>query len=237
MKKTLFICLISLGFQNPLISDHGPFSIKNESDIHQLHLGITKTTNPKGEIKNFGIRACSTKELDFVKPWRSAKKETIPFKIKTEAIVAFGLSGNIGSGLSNNKASGLIGAITNPISLPLSVISKKGDIFQYYILSLNKENGRVSQRTISLYSQKDVNYLNQYLNLATGYNHDEQLTYKELENKFKNLNEKTSMDENINCDYMGKYGKRSKGKKKPNKESSLKVNCDSPVWEKKPRCL
>ena len=235
MKKFFLVIFISLGFQQSVFSHHGPFSNEDKLAIHQLHLGITTTTDPNGIIKNFGIRACSTKELDFVRPWRSSKKGTIPFKINTEDIVAFGLSVNVGSGLGNHNAAGLISAVTNPISIPLSIIrGGSKDTFQYSILTLNKKNGRVAQRNITLYSQEDVNYLNQYLNLSTGYNHCEQLTYIELENKFKVLKDKSDLENNNECSYMEKYGYSETIKKKS--KESIQINCDSPVWKNKPRC-
>ena len=57
-------------------------------------------------------------------------------------------------------------------------------------LTINKENGRIAQRGITLYSQEDVDYLNNYLKTATGYNPGEQLTNKELEKKYLLLKQK-----------------------------------------------
>ena len=185
MNRFLLTIILTCGSSLPSFADHGPFSMENGSNIHELHLGVTETINPTGEPKRFGIRACSTKELDFVNPWRSSQKGTIPFKVRTEEIVAFGLAGSLNSGLNKGNVAGAIGVITNPLSLPLSLISKEGgNNFQYSLLTINKENGRISQRFITLYSQKDVNYLNDYLKTSTGYNPGEQLTNKELEEKY-----------------------------------------------------
>lgn len=185
MKRFLFVIILSFGSSLPSFADHGPFSIENESKIHELHLGIGETINQTGEPKRFGIRACSTEELDFVNPWHSAQKGTIPFKVRTEEIVAFGLSGTVNSGFkTGNAAAGAIRIITNPISLPLSIFSNgNSNNFQYSLLTINKNNGRIAQRGITLYSQNDVNYLDQYLKTSTGYNPGEQLTSQELEKK------------------------------------------------------
>ena len=169
-------------------------------------------------------------------PWRSSQKGTIPFKVRTEEIVAFGLAGSLNSGFNKGNVSGAIGVITNPLSLPLSLISKDGNNFQYSLLTISKENGRISQRFITLYSQKDVNYLNDYLKTSTGYNPGEQLTNKELEKKYFLLKQKKDSI-SINCGYMEKYGQiRTKKKAKSSTKSSIKVNCNSQVWKKRPQC-
>ena len=132
-----------------------------------------------------------------------------------------------------------IGAITNPISLPLSIFSKGNrKNFQYSILTINKENGRIAQRGINLYSQKDIKYLNDYLNLSTGYNSSEQLTSEELGSKYLLLKQKEVLPSSINCDYMEKYGQiRTKKSSSRNlTKTSIKVNCNSPVWKKRPEC-
>ena len=152
MKRFLLTIILTCGSSLPSFADHGPFSMENGSSIHELHLGVTETINPTGEPKRFGIRACSTKELDFVNPWRSSQKGTIPFKVRTEEIVAFGLAGTINSGFNTGNASRTIGVITNPLSLPLALISSGGgNNFQYSLLTINKENGRIAQRGITLY--------------------------------------------------------------------------------------
>ena len=93
MKRLLLPLLAALAFPTAVLSDHGPFNNEDNSEIHQLHLGTTTTTNPDGEAKTYGIRACSTKELNFVRPWyRGRWKGTVPFAINTENVVAFGLS-------------------------------------------------------------------------------------------------------------------------------------------------
>ena len=237
MKRFLLTIILTLGSSLPSFADHGPFSMENRSSIHELHLGIGETINATGEPKRFGIRACSTKELDFVNPWRSSQKGTIPFKVRTEEIVAFGLAGSLNSGLNKGNFAGAIGVISNPLSLPLSLISKEGgNNFQYSLLNINKENGRISQRFITLYSQKDVNYLNDYLKTSTGYNPGEQLTNKELEKKYLLLKQKKDSI-SINCGYMEKYGQiRAKKKAKLSTKSSIKVNCNSQVWKKRPQC-
>ena len=241
LKKLLFILFLNFGSYQSSLADHGPFSIKNQSEIHELHLGIVLTTNFTGEPKRFGIRACTTTELDFVNPWRSAQKGTIPFKVKTQDIVAFGLAGTISSRFNNGNAVGslgsrAIGAITNPISLPLSIFSKgTRDTFQYSIFTINNENGRIAQRGIILYSQKDVNYLNDYLKKSTGYNPSEQLTNEELEKKYIFLKNKVNIKKPINCNYMKKYG-QSVTKREKSKNKSTKFDCDSPVWKKRPQC-
>ena len=159
MKRFLPIIILTFGSSLPSFAHHGPFSMKEGSSIHELHLGVIETINPTGEPKRFGIRACSTKELDFVNPWRSSQKGTIPFKVRTEEIVAFGLAGSLNSGVNKGNVAGAIGVITNPLSLPLALISKGGDNFQYSLLTLNNENGRIAQRGITLYSQQDVDYI------------------------------------------------------------------------------
>ena len=237
MKRFLLTIILTCGSSLPSFADHGPFSMENGSKIHELHLGIVETINPTGEPKRFGIRACSTKELDFVNPWRSSQKGTIPFKVRTEEIVAFGLAGSLNSGFNKGNVSGAIGVITNPLSLPLSLISKEGgNNFQYSLLTINKENGRIAQRGITLYSQKDVNYLNDYLKTSTGYNPSEQLTNQELEKKYLLLKQKKDSI-SINCGYMEKYGQiRAKKKTKLSTKSSIKVDCNSRVWKKRPQC-
>ena len=237
MKRFLLTIILTCGSSLPSFASHGPFSMENGSSIHELHLGVIETINPTGEPKRFGIRACSTKELDFVNPWRSSQKGTIPFKVRTEEIVAFGLAGSLNSGFNKGNVAGAIGVITNPLSLPLALISREGgNNFQYSLLTLNKENGRIAQRGITLYSQKDVNYLNDYLKTATGYNPGEQLTNKELEKKYLLLKQKKETL-SINCGYMGKYGQiRAKKKANSSKKLSIKVNCNSRVWKKRPQC-
>ena len=238
MKRFLLTIILTFGSSLPSFAHHGPFSMENGSSIHELHLGVIETINPTGEPKRFGIRACSTKELDFVNPWRSSQKGTIPFKVRTEEIVAFGLAGSLNSGFNKgNVAGAAIGVITNPLSLPLSLISKEGgNNFQYSLLTINKENGRIAQRFITLYSQKDVNYLNDYLKTSTGYNPGEQLTNQELEKKYLLLKQKKGSI-SINCGYMEKYGQiRAKKKAKSSTKSSIKVNCNSQVWKKRPQC-
>ena len=234
MKRFLLTIILTIGPSLPSFAHHGPFSMENGSNIHELHLGIVDTINPTGEPKRFGIRACSTKELDFVNPWRSSQKGTIPFKLRTEEIVAFGLAGTLNSGFNKGNVAGAIGVITNPLSLPLALISKGGDNFQYSLLTLNNENGRIAQRGITLYSQQDVNYLNDYLKTSTGYNPGEQLTNQELEKKYLLLKQKKDSI-SINCGYMEKYG-QIKDKKKALTKSSTKVNCNSPIWKKRPQC-
>ena len=232
MKRLLLTIILTFGSSLPSFADHGPFSMG-----HELHLGIGETINATGEPKRFGIRACSTKELDFVNPWRSSQKGTIPFKVRTEEIVAFGLAGTINSGFNTGNAARAIGVISNPISLPLALFSSGGDSnFQYSLLTINKENGRIAQRGITLYSQKDVNYLNDYLKTSTGYNPGEQLTNQELEEKYLLLKQKKDSI-SINCSYMEKYGQiRAKKKAKSSTKSSIKVNCNSQVWKKRPQC-
>ena len=235
MKRFLFILFLTLGSPLSSFAHHGPFSLDNESNIHELHLGLGDTLNPTGEPKRFGIRACSKEELDFVIPWRSAQKGTIPFKVRTEEIVAFGLAGTINSGFNTGNSSGAISrVIANPISLPLSILSRGGgNTFQYSLLTINKENGRIAQRGITLYSQEDVNYLNDYLKTSTGYNPGEQLTNQELEEKYLLLKRKRNSG-SINCEYMENYGQiRTKNK---STKSSIKVNCNSPVWKKRLKC-
>ena len=238
MKRFLLTIILTCGSSLPSFANHGPFSMENGSSIHELHLGVIETINPTGEPKRFGIRACSTKELDFVNPWRSSQKGTIPFKVRTEEIVAFGLAGSLNSGFNKgNVAGAAIGVITNPLSLPISLISKEGgNNFQYSLLTINKENGRIAQRFITLYSQKDVNYLNDYLKTSTGYNPGEQLTNQELEKKYLLLKQKKDSI-SINCGYIQKYGQiRAKKKAKLSRKSSIKVNCNSQVWKKRPQC-
>ena len=248
MSKLLIALLAAVALPTAVLSDHGPFNNEGNSEIHQLHLGTTTTTNPNGEAKTYGIRACSTKELNFVRPWyRGRWKGTVPFDINTENVVAFGLSSEMNSGFRTGNAAaitgaGVVGAVAMPIALPLALVtSGGGKFYQYSILTINSENGRVAQRNIKLYSEKDVNYLNQYLNVSTGYNPGEQLTYKELEEKFTFLKEKNNIENKINCSYMQKYGtiipeKKKKKDKASTSKSSVKVNCDSPVWKNKPRC-
>ena len=248
MSKLLIALLAAVALPTAVLSDHGPFNNEGNSEIHQLHLGTTTTTNPNGEAKTYGIRACSTKELNFVRPWyRGRWKGTVPFDINTENVVAFGLSSEMNSGFRTGNAAaltgaGVVGAVAMPIALPLALVtSGGGKFYQYSILTINSENGRVAQRNIKLYSEKDVNYLNQYLNISTGYNPGEQLTYKELEEKFTFLKEKNNIENKINCSYMQKYGtiipeKKKRKDKASTSKSSVKVNCDSPVWENKPRC-
>ena len=237
MKRFLLTIILTLGYSLPSFADHGPFSMDNGSKIHELHLGVGETINPTGEPKRFGIRACSKKELDFVNPWRSSQKGTIPFKIRTEEIVAFGLAGTLNSRFKRGNVAGAIGVITDPLSLPLALISRGGsNNFQYSIFTINKENGRIAQRFITLYSQKDINYLNDYLKTSTGYNPGEQLTNQELEKKYLLLKQKKDSI-SINCGYMGKFGQiRAKKKTKLSKKSSIKVNCNSQVWKKRPQC-
>ena len=237
MKRFLLTIILTFGSSVPSFAHHGPFSIENESKIHELHLGIGETINQTGEPKRFGIRACSTKELDFVNPWRSSQKGTIPFKVRTEEIVAFGLAGTLNSGFNTGNASGAIGVIANPLSLPLALISSGGsNKFQYSLLTINKKNGRIAQRGITLYSQKDVNYLNDYLKTSTGYNPGEQLTNQELEEKYLLLKQKKDSI-SINCGYMEKYGQiRTKKKAKLSTKSSIKVDCNSRVWKKRTQC-
>ena len=237
MKRFLLTIILTFGSSLPSFAHHGPFSMENGSNIHALHLGIGETINPTGEPKRFGIRACSTKELDFVNPWRSSQKGIIPFKVRTEEIVAFGLAGTLNYGFNKGNVAGAIGVITNPLSLPLALISKEGgNNFQYSLLTLNKENGRIAQRFITLYSQKDVHYLNDYLKTSTGYNPGEQLTNKELEKKYLFLKQKKDSI-SINCGYMEKYGQiNAKKKDKLSTKSSIKVNCNSQVWKKRPQC-
>ena len=236
MKRFLLTIILTCGSSLPSFANHGPFSMENGSSIHELHLGIGETINPTGEPKRFGIRACSTKELDFVNPWRSSQKGTIPFKVRTEEIVAFGLAGSLNSGFNKGNVAGAIGVISNPLSLPLSLFSKGGNNFQYSLLTINKENGRISQRFITLYSQKDVNYLNDYLKTSTGYNPAEQLTNQEFEKKYLLLKQKKDSI-SINCGYMEKYGQiRAKKKPKSSTKSSIKVNCNSQIWKKRPQC-
>ena len=237
MKRLLLTIILTFGSSLPSFAHHGPFSMENESNIHELHLGIGETINQTGEPKRFGIRACSTKELDFVKPWRSSQKGTIPFKVRTEEIVAFGLAGTLNSGFRKGNAARTIGVITNPLSLPLALVSKRErNNYQYSLFTINKTNGRIAQRGITLYSQKDVNYLNDYLKTSTGYNPGEQLTNKELEEKYGLLKQKNDSI-SINCGYMEKYGQiRAKKKAKLSTKSSIKVNCNSPVWKKRSQC-
>ena len=155
MKKFLLTIILTFGSSLPSFAHHGPFSIENESNVHELHLGIGETINPTGEPKRFGIRACSIKELDFVNPWRSSQKGTIPFKVRTEEIVAFGLAGTLNSGFNRGNFAGAIGLITDPLSLPLSLISKGGgNNFQYSLLTINKVNARISQRFITYIVKK-----------------------------------------------------------------------------------
>lgn len=236
MKKFLLTIILTYGSSLPSFAHHGPFSMEN-GNVHELHLGIVETINPTGEPKRFGIRACSTKELDFVNPWRSSQKGTIPFKVRTEEIVAFGLAGTLNSGFSRGNVAGAIGVITDPLSLPLSLISRGGgNNFQYSLVTFNKENGRTAQRFITLYSQKDVNYLNDYLKTSTGYNPAEQLTNQEFEKKYLLLKQKKDSI-SINCGYIQKYGQiRAKKKAKLSRKSSIKVNCNSQVWKKRPQC-
>ena len=237
MKRFLLTIILTFGSSVPSFAHHGPFSMENGSNIHELHLGVVETINPTGEPRRFGIRACSTKELDFVNPWRSSQKGTIPFKVRTEEIIAFGLAGTLNSGFNRGNVAGAIGVITDPLSLPLRLMSRGGgNNFQYSLLTLNKENGRIAQRFITLYSQKDVNYLNDYLKTSTGYNPGEQLTNQELEIKYLLLKQKKDPI-SINCGYMEKYG-QTRDKKKANlsTKSSIKVNCNSQVWKKRPQC-
>ena len=237
MKRFLLTIILTFGSSLPSFAHHGPFSMENGSKIHELHLGIGETINPKGEPKRFGIRACSTKELDFVIPWRSSQRGSIPFKVRTEEIVAFGLAGTLNFGLNRGKVAGAIGVITDPLSIPLALISRGGgNNFQYSLLTINRENGRIAQRFITLYSQKDVNYLNDYLKTSTGYNQGEQLTNQELEKKYLFLKQKKDPI-SINCRYMEKYGQiRAEKKAKSSTKSSIKVNCNSQVWKKRPQC-
>ena len=237
MKRLLLTIILTFGSSLPSFAHHGPFSMENESNIHELHLGIGETINPTGGPKRFGIRACSTKELDFVNPWRSSQKGTIPFKVRTEEIAAFGLAGTLNSGFRKGNAARTIRVITNPLSLPLALISSGGGSnFQYSLFTINRENGRIAQRGITLYSQKDVNYLNDYLKTSTGYNPGEQLTNQELEEKYLLLKQKKDSI-SINCSYMEKYGQiRAKKKTKLSTKSSIKVDCNSRVWKKRPQC-
>ena len=220
MKKILFILFFSNFALNTSYAHHGPFFIDNDKDIHELHLGLGETINQTGELRRFGIRACNTRELDFVNPTRLAQKGTIPFKVKTEEIVAFGLTGSINS---NNRSLGgkAVGAITNPLSIPLSVFSKGGrNTFQYSIYTLNNKNGRISHRAITLLSQADVNYLNNYLKKSTGYNPNEQLTNEELKNKYQFITKNKNFSKQKECSYMEKYG-QIRSKKKNNKKRNI----------------
>ena len=245
MNRLLLPLIVALTLPSEVFSHHGPFSIENDSNIHQLHLGGGYTSSPTGEIKIYGVRACSTEELDFVRPWSLAKKPLTPFKLQTEDIVAFGKSGSINTGFRSGNAAGLVGAgavgvIAMPIALPFALISSGGgNNHQYSIFTINRSNGRVGERNITLFSEKDVNYLNEYLKISTGISPGEQLTFEELKNKFSLLKDKPYLDKQINCSYMEKYGTKIEDKKKKKEykiKSSIKVNCDSPVWKNKPRC-
>ena len=78
--------------------------------------------------------------------------------------------------------------------------------------------------------------LNNYLKKATVYNPGEQLTHQELEKKYLMLKQKKA-SVSINCAYMEKYGQiKNKEKSKSSTKSSIKVNCNSPVWKKRPQC-
>ena len=247
LKRLLIPLLAALALPTAVFSEHGPVSIEGNSELHPLHIGRGYTLNPNGEEKPFGIRACSTKELNFVRPWHSASKGTIPFDIRTENVVAFGLSTELHSGFDTGNAATVVGAgvvvgVAMPITLPFAFLtSGGGKFYQYSIFTINSENGRVAQRNIKLLYEQDVNSLNQYLNISTGFNAGEQLTYKEIEEKFKYLKEKNNSLEDINCSYMKKYGTIIPEKKKKNVEVNtekkpVKINCKSAVWKKKPIC-
>ena len=61
-----------------------------------------------------------------------------------------------------------MGVIAMPIALPFALISSGGgNNYQYSIFTINRSNGRVGERNITLFSEKDVNYLNEYLKIST----------------------------------------------------------------------
>ena len=61
MRKFLIPILATIALPTAVLSDHGPFNNEGNSEIHQLHIGGVKTINPNGEVKRYGVRACSTK--------------------------------------------------------------------------------------------------------------------------------------------------------------------------------
>ena len=53
MKRLLLPLLAAISLPTAVFSHHGPFSNEDNSENHQLHLGITQTTNPNGVEKSF----------------------------------------------------------------------------------------------------------------------------------------------------------------------------------------
>ena len=87
----------------PVYAHHGPFEIQSEGPNHGLHLGTVLTPNQGDSTgkNHFAVRACYLDELDFVRSnYDPRNRKTIPFKIQTDKIVAFGLAGEGNTGFN-----------------------------------------------------------------------------------------------------------------------------------------
>ena len=201
----------------PVYAHHGPFELKPEGPNHGLHLGTVATPNQGDSTgkNHFAVRACYLDELDFVRSTRDPRnRKTIPFKVKTDKIVAFGLAGegNTGFNAGNAGAVAISGLLTlNPFAIPVALLSSGGQRqWNYSIVSINPENGRLAQRVVTMASEKDVKYANDFLQLATGLNPNEQMRQDEIQALVKNIMEDEPaglVQDRVDCPYIKKFGK------------------------------
>ena len=216
MKASAFLVAVCVA-SAPVYAHHGPFELKNEGQNHGLHLGSVSTPN-QGQTtgkNHFSVRACYLDELDFVRSgFEPRNRKTIPFKLKTDKVVAFGLAGegNTGFNAGNAGAVAISGLLTlNPFAIPVALLSSGGQrLWQYSIVSINPENGRLAQRIMTLYSEKDVRYANDYLHLATGLNPNEQMREDEIKALVAKVMEGEpieSTQDRVDCPYIEKFGK------------------------------
>lgn len=207
----------------PVYAHHGPFEIKSEGPNHGLHLGTVITPNQGDSTgkNHFAVRACYLDELDFVRSnYDPRNRKTIPFKVKTDKIIAFGLAGegNTGFNAGNAGAVAISGLLTlNPFAIPIALLSSGGQrLWHYSIVSINPENGRLAQRVVTMASEKDVKYANDYLQLATGLNLNEQMREDEIKALVAKVMEgepiETTQDR-VDCPYIEKFGKALPPKK------------------------
>ena len=216
--KIIFPFLLSCLAVVPAYAHHGPFELREGETNHSLHLGIVLTPD-KGQVsgKNaFSVRACHLQEIDFVRRSGDPRnRKLIPFKLQTNRIVAYGLAGEGSMGFNSANAAGvaLSGIFTlNPFALPMAFLSSGGgQLWHYSLVSINPENGRLVQRIMSFYSEKDVRYINEYLKLATGLDPNEQMREDEIkalhEKIMNNLSSGDYSVDRAECPYFEKFGK------------------------------
>ncbi|MCB4407939.1 hypothetical protein [Synechococcus sp. MU1642] len=182
--KLLLAASTALALSVPVQAHHGPFSQENKV-VHDMHLGVTRSTNKEGSLTAYSIKSKGLGRLVFGRMSQGGPKVE-GFEIDTNEIIGYGPGGaeTANSFNSVNAGAGVaVGmALAAPLMLPIALLTSgsSSTSYSYTLLEMN-ERARVVPRLITLFSEKDVQYFNDFLAASTGLLPGEQPTGADLD--------------------------------------------------------